>query len=462
MLAVAGAHHAIEVALHDAHACRILARTVVAEVGGWQRRYQRQHGPQPSSARGHQQRQQHQRDVQLEIAFQHLRRDDRHQHRAERAADRHHQIETRQVLRIGLQARHLAVAEHAADEQPGGEQRDKHDEARRASQQTFGEACHRRRQVDVQGSDIGRHQRQQHQQQHDEQRPYVPARVIEAQDEGDQVQRQRHHPQERHAGDVLRDVIADGQQHHRAHRGQHQPHQLSTCARRRGRGRRAACRAGDRLLRIAGMGSGCAHRGPASGRAHDHEQRVDQRPAPAELPQIERRLEQHREAQQRQQRGEVAEREQPVWHRRAEALPVPALQQRRGGRQQEVRQPDGDQQQHEDAQDWLLVAARFPGLARQDRQGEQRQQQQSHVQQRLLAHAQPRAEVGVRVTGQQDALEEHQAGSPDRRRTAEPRQDLLGDDRLHQEQQEGRQEDGAGVGQDRSAARRRRRGSRGV
>src|SRR2546422_5755432 len=50
-------------------------------------------------------------------------------------------------------------------------------------------------------------------------------------------------------------------------------------------------------------------------------------------------------------------------------------------------------------------------------------------------------EVGVRVTGEQHALEEHQAGGPDRRRAAEPRQDLLGDDRLNQEQQEGGEED---------------------
>src|SRR5205807_10113890 len=55
--------------------------------------------------------------------------------------------------------------------------------------------------------------------------------------------------------------------------------------------------------------------------------------------------------------------------------------------------------------------------------------------------AEPMGEVGVRVTGEQHALEEHQAGCPHRRRAAEPRQDLLGDDRLNQEQQEGREED---------------------
>src|SRR5437773_12478856 len=63
------------------------------------------------------------------------------------------------------------------------------------------------------------------------------------------------------------------------------------------------------------------------------------------------------------------------------------------------------------------------------------------MEQRLAPRAQPMGEVGVRVTGEQHALEEHQAGRPDRRRAAEPRQDLHGDDRLNQEQQEGGEED---------------------
>src|SRR2546427_10888780 len=63
------------------------------------------------------------------------------------------------------------------------------------------------------------------------------------------------------------------------------------------------------------------------------------------------------------------------------------------------------------------------------------------MEQRLAPRAEAMREVGVRVTGEQHALEEHQAGGPDRRRAAEPRQDLLGDDRLNQEQQEGGEED---------------------
>ena len=68
--------------------------------------------------------------------------------------------------------------------------------------------------------------------------------------------------------------------------------------------------------------------------------------------------------------------------------------------------------------------------------------QQRDVQQRLPRARPARvASVGVGVAGEQHALEEHEARRPDRGRAAEPRQDLLGDDRLDQEQQERRKED---------------------
>src|SRR5881392_875706 len=59
----------------------------------------------------------------------------------------------------------------------------------------------------------------------------------------------------------------------------------------------------------------------------------------------------------------------------------------------------------------------------------------------LPARPEPRRPVGVGIAGEQHALEEDEARCPYARRAAEPRQDLLGDDRLHQEQQERRKED---------------------
>src|SRR5438046_7277636 len=63
------------------------------------------------------------------------------------------------------------------------------------------------------------------------------------------------------------------------------------------------------------------------------------------------------------------------------------------------------------------------------------------MEQCLAPRAEAMGEVGVRVTGEQHALAEHQAGRPNRRRAAKPWQDLLGDDRLNQEQQEGGEEE---------------------
>ena len=55
----------------------------------------------------------------------------------------------------------------------------------------------------------------------------------------------------------------------------------------------------------------------------------------------------------------------------------------------------------------------------------------------------------VDVPEQQDQLEEHQTYRPYPSRSAEPRQDLLGQDRLDQKQQEGRQKDSKGGGEHR-------------
>ena len=54
-------------------------------------------------------------------------------------------------------------------------------------------------------------------------------------------------------------------------------------------------------------------------------------------------------------------------------------------------------------------------------------------------------EIRVGVAREQRRLEEHEARRPDGGRAAEPWQDLLRDDRLHQEQQERADEDGGGV-----------------
>ena len=86
----------------------------------------------------------------------------------------------------------------------------------------------------------------------------VPARAVEAEDERQQVERQRHDPQQRHRRDVLRDVVRHREQQQRAGRGERAPEHLARDRRRRlddaahsqrrvagadsGRGRRAQAR----------------------------------------------------------------------------------------------------------------------------------------------------------------------------------------------------------------------------
>src|SRR6185295_3289391 len=223
----------------------------------------------------------------------------------------------------------------------------------------------------------------------------------------------------------------DRQQHHRAHRREREPQHLIFYRQSRCRLRR----------RIFFYGVETVHRQERGPRAEEREQREQQRPAPAELLQVEHRLEQHRKAEQREQRSEVREREQAIRHGAAKAAPVPRLQERRGRGEQEVRQADGRDEEQEDARDRLLLAARLPAARGDDRQAGERDDEQPDVQQRLPARAQARGEIGVGVSREQHALEKHEARGPDPGRAAEPRQDLLGDDRLDQEQQERRKED---------------------
>ena len=95
----------------------------------------------------------------------------------------------------------------------------------------------------------------------------------------------------------------------------------------------------------------------------------------------------------------------------------------------------------------LLAAGRLPGSPRRRSAARQARGEQARCAARPGARASSHRVVqcGVRVAGEQHDLEEHQADGPHRARAAEPGQDLLGDERLHQEQQHGAREDRRGV-----------------
>jgi hypothetical protein len=162
----------------------------------------------------------------------------------------------------------------------------------------------------------------------------------------------------------------------------------------------------------------------------------------------EERLNQHRIGQQRQQRSEVGERKQPVRRGVPESLPEPGLHQRTGGGQQEILQADGraKQSENQESRPRVALSTGFPVHIRNDGQQQQAGTQQNDMQPGLAARRQVAGRpVSVGITEQQHGLKKNQAGGPYRSRAAEPWQDLLGNDRLDQEQQEGAEENGSSV-----------------
>ena len=361
-----------------------------------------------------------------------MRRHEADQRPAGRTAQREHQVEPRQVGGCRPQARRLAVQAEAQQEQPDQVDRQPRAHAR----------------ADAAVLQPVRAQRQHRGCERQDHGTPVPAIALETQDEGQQVHRQRQHPEEGHRRHVLRDVVGHGQQQPGPERRQQEPQHLVDAARLRVRRARHG-------RTVAGLRHGRHHRRPhrrparrdvdGGGPAQQHEHAIPRRPRPGLLPHRAVRLDQHRIAEQRRQRSQVGQREVAVHLRAPRRARDPRLHQWPGGGQQEVREPDGRDQQAEDAQGRLLAAAGLPGRVGQHRHEGQARQQQRAVQLRLRARLQPAGDpVGVGVARQQRDLEEHHADRPHRRRAAEPGQDLLGDQRLHQEQQEGADEDGAG------------------
>jgi hypothetical protein len=192
--------------------------------------------------------------------------------------------------------------------------------------------------------------------------------------------------------------------------------------------------------------SAAPHARPRGRDREQREHRVADRPADRLQPPARVRLDQRRIAEQRDHRGEVRQRVEPVDARRAVLPREPGLHQRAGGREHQVGQADRQRQQQQDPADRLRRVGRLHRLGHGDRQEREAREQQHRVHDRLTARRElADHDVGVEVAGQQRELEEHHAGGPDRGRAAEPRQDLAGDDRLDQEQQERGQRDRGGV-----------------
>src|SRR5207247_11087455 len=118
--------------------------------------------------------------AELEVAGEHERRDHRDQQPAERAARRDREIERREMPRRRPRAVELAVAEKAADEHPWQE----YAELQREVVVVFG--IH----------DEPRHGDERDEQQRPEEAWLVPALPLERDNEGPEVQGERHAPKE--------------------------------------------------------------------------------------------------------------------------------------------------------------------------------------------------------------------------------------------------------------------------
>ena len=98
-----------------------------------------------------------------------------------------------------------------------------------------------------------------------------------------------------------------------------------------------------------------------------------------------RRLDQDRVRKKSGKGRKVREREQPVGQGRPMPPAVPGLDQRACGREQEVGEAYGEQEQPEDAQDGVLIPGRLPGKRRRDGQHQQTETEQAKMDQGLHA-----------------------------------------------------------------------------
>ncbi len=308
------------------------------------------------------------------------------------------------------------MTEHARDEQPGAEHADLQRQLMR--EVLVGE----RPGHDAQGR--GKHGQKDF--------APIPARAVEAENETEQVDRQRRDPEERDRGDVLANVIRHRKQQVRARRGERGPQNLP--AERRWRFARGMQPVPGGRNRRSGRPRAEAE--PCGRRGEQSERDVCTGPAVRLQSRRHPRLERERIAEQRQHRCQIGEREQSIRALSRKTSRKPRLHERAGRRQQEVRQTNGRREQAENEERRTLAAERLPLRAGHDRQKRATQSEQRDVQPNLRPRGQAtRDGVGIRVAQEQRHLEKDEAGGPHRRGSAEPRQNLLRRDRLQQEKQ---------------------------
>ena len=255
------------------------------------------------------------------------------------------------------------------------------------------------------------------------------------QNERQQVERQRQHPQQRRGGNVCRDVVRERRQQPRRHERKADPAQAAR-----------PCRSFGRRTGSVGHGSlriphAVEHK--KARRYHCPQQQEAAGPCAAQRLQPEHGLQNERIAQQRQQTAEIARSVEKI---RVPPVGVPGaaepgLKQRRVGGNGEKRRADGDRKKAHLPQIRIARRRLLPARRNSDRQRHQRDGKHRQMHDAARARRQEADQhVRVEVSRQQRRLEEAHGDRPHRRRAAEHGQHHLGEHRLHGEQQQRRHE----------------------
>ncbi len=251
----------------------------------------------------------------------------------------------------------------------------------------------------------------------------------EGDDEGDQIELERQHPEEwgrRHLGG---DAGGHPEQQARRRSGQKQPGQSIAPRRRRPLRRRDG-----------GMRARRRRASPRpQGRAGEQqaENRIGEAPDLRLGFQAERGFDQRGIGGERQHAAEVTGHVKAIGIAPALSGPgEPCLQQRRGGRQRRERRTHGQAEHAEQPQRRRPGRGRAEGLRHPQRQGQGGQRQHAEMDRRLPAdRADPLQQMRIGVAHEQCRLEEGQGGVPHRGRPPEQGQQQLADQWLDQEDQ---------------------------
>ncbi len=275
----------------------------------------------------------------------------------------------------------------------------------------------------------------------------VAPRPAEGRDEGPEVDRERHDPEEGDRRHVEGELVRDREQSERGGRREDEP------PARAGAGppprfRFDLAQVFPRRHRRRLVHSRLREGRPCHEGSIDHEAA---RPEPRLRRDVESRLDEKRVGEEPQERPDVRDGVERIGRAAGREPDEPGLEQRTGRRERQVRKAGGDREQGEQPGERRVVGGRLPGRSGRERgrpgDGGRREagdgeQDETEVKGGLPARPEPgREAVGIEVSPDEEDLEEEHARRPDRSPSAEPRQEPLRYERLNLEQKRGAEPD---------------------